>query len=88
MCDSGLGIYEYLVWIELMGMQSIMAVWDGYSLDGTSVAEDDLAPYIEQARAQVSLTRTQARQLLLITVCHYARRLSSWWGTHRLLAVH
>lgn len=50
---SGIGIYEYLVWIENMGMQSIMAVWDGYSLDGSSVAEDDLAPYIEQARAQV-----------------------------------
>lgn len=50
---SGIGIYEYLVWIELMGMQSIMAVWDGYSLDGSSVAEEDLAPYIEQARAQV-----------------------------------
>lgn len=51
--NSGLGIYEYLVWIEEMGMQSIMAVWDGYSLDGDSVPEDELAPYIEQARAQV-----------------------------------
>lgn len=52
--SSGLGIYEYLIWIEKMGMQSIMAVWDGYSLDGTAVPEGDLAPYIEQARAQVS----------------------------------
>lgn len=51
--NSGIGIYEYLVWIENMGMQSIMAIWDGYSLDGSSVAEEDLAPYIEQARAQV-----------------------------------
>ncbi|EIM81159.1 glycoside hydrolase [Stereum hirsutum FP-91666 SS1] len=50
---DGIGIYEYLIWIEKMGMQSIMAVWDGYSLDGTSVAEGDLAPYVEQARAQI-----------------------------------
>ncbi|KZV72980.1 glycoside hydrolase family 51 protein [Peniophora sp. CONT] len=49
---DGLGVYEYLVWVELMGMQNIMAVWAGYSLDGSSVEEDALGPYIEQARQQ------------------------------------
>ncbi|KAJ7088968.1 hypothetical protein C8R44DRAFT_892590 [Mycena epipterygia] len=28
------GLYEYLQWIEDIGMQPIMAVWAGYSLDG------------------------------------------------------
>ncbi|KAI0037106.1 arabinofuranosidase [Vararia minispora EC-137] len=50
---DGLGIYEYLIWIELMGMQPIMAVWSGYALGGASVPEADLAPYIEQARQQI-----------------------------------
>ncbi|KAI0321490.1 alfa-L-arabinofuranosidase precursor [Amylostereum chailletii] len=50
---DGLGLLEYLVWIESMGMQSIMAVWAGFALGRTSVAEDQLGPYIEQARQQI-----------------------------------
>ncbi|KAI0030352.1 glycoside hydrolase [Vararia minispora EC-137] len=52
---DGLGLYEYLVWIELMGMQPIMAIWSGFSLGGQTVANspDALAPYIEQARQQI-----------------------------------
>ncbi|KAI0318080.1 alfa-L-arabinofuranosidase precursor [Amylostereum chailletii] len=50
---DGLGLFEYLVWIESMGMQSIMAIWAGYALGGTSVAEDQLGPYIEEARQQI-----------------------------------
>ncbi|VDC07497.1 unnamed protein product [Peniophora sp. CBMAI 1063] len=50
---DGLGVYEYLTWVELMGMQNIMAIWAGFSLGGTSVAEDALGPYIEQARQQI-----------------------------------
>jgi hypothetical protein len=30
-----------------------MAVWDGYTLDGTSQAESALAPYIQDAIDQV-----------------------------------
>ena len=37
-------------------MQSIMAIWAGYALGGTSVAEAGLGPYIEEARAQVGRT--------------------------------
>ncbi|KAF8320845.1 glycoside hydrolase [Clavulina sp. PMI_390] len=49
---DGLGFYEYLVWIESMGMQPIMAVWAGYSLDGLSIADGSMDQYIEQARQQ------------------------------------
>ncbi|KZV75107.1 glycoside hydrolase family 51 protein [Peniophora sp. CONT] len=50
---DGLGLYEYLVWVESAGMQPIMAVWAGYSLDGSSISQSGLAPYIEQARQQI-----------------------------------
>lgn len=49
-----MGIYEYLQWIEDMGMQPVMAVWAGYSLDGASVAAADLSTYIQDAIDQVS----------------------------------
>ncbi|TFK48849.1 glycoside hydrolase family 51 protein [Heliocybe sulcata] len=50
---DGLGLMEYLYWCEDVGMQPIMAVWAGYSLGGTSLPEDELAPYIQQASDQV-----------------------------------
>lgn len=31
-----------------------MAIWAGYSLGGTSLPEDELEPYIQQAMDQVS----------------------------------
>ncbi|KAI0264655.1 glycoside hydrolase family 51 protein [Gloeopeniophorella convolvens] len=49
---DGPGMLEYLTWIESMGMHNIMAVWAGFDFNG-SVAEADLAPYIEQAREQI-----------------------------------
>ena len=51
---SGLGLLEYLLFIEDMGMEPIMAVWAGYSLNGVSIAEADLAPFIQVAKDQVS----------------------------------
>ncbi|KAL5476990.1 hypothetical protein ACEPAI_3176 [Sanghuangporus weigelae] len=50
---DGLGLKEYLDFIEDMNMQSIMAVWAGYSFGGT-VAEADLAPYIQEAIDQIN----------------------------------
>lgn len=44
---------DYLNWCEDLGMQPIMAVWSGFALGGTSVAEADLPPYIQQAIDQV-----------------------------------
>lgn len=51
---SGLGLLEYLIFTEDMGMEPIMAVWAGYSLNGVSIAEANLAPFIQAAKDQVS----------------------------------
>lgn len=51
---DGLGILEYLQFFEDAGMEPIMAVWSGYSLGGTSLAENQLAPYIQQAISQIN----------------------------------
>uniref|UniRef100_A0A8H7XS73 non-reducing end alpha-L-arabinofuranosidase n=1 Tax=Psilocybe cubensis TaxID=181762 RepID=A0A8H7XS73_PSICU len=51
---DGLGLMEYLHWCEDLGMQAIMAVWDGYTLSGASLAENQLAPYIQQAIDQIN----------------------------------
>ncbi|THH32552.1 hypothetical protein EUX98_g1638 [Antrodiella citrinella] len=50
----GLGLLEYLTFFEDAGMEPIMAVWSGYTLGGTNLAEDQLAPYIVQARDQIN----------------------------------
>ncbi|KIP05651.1 glycoside hydrolase family 51 protein [Phlebiopsis gigantea 11061_1 CR5-6] len=51
---DGLGIFEYLQFFEDAGMEPIMAVWSGYSLGGVSLAENQLAPYIQQAISQIN----------------------------------
>ncbi|KAI0646369.1 glycoside hydrolase family 51 protein [Trametes meyenii] len=51
---DGLGLLEYLQFFEDAGMEPIMAVWAGYSLGGTSLAENQLAPYIQQAKDQIN----------------------------------
>ncbi|KAI0694224.1 glycoside hydrolase family 51 protein [Cytidiella melzeri] len=51
---DGLGLLEYLEFLEDVGMEPIMAVWSGYALGGTQIAEVDLAPYIQQAKDQIN----------------------------------
>ncbi|KAF9440964.1 glycoside hydrolase family 51 protein, partial [Macrolepiota fuliginosa MF-IS2] len=51
---DGLGLFEYLTWCEDLNMEPIMAVWAGFALGGTSVAENDLGPYIQQAVDQIN----------------------------------
>ncbi|KAJ3926967.1 MAG: arabinofuranosidase [Lentinula lateritia] len=51
---DGLGLYEYLQWIEDMDMQPIMAVYAGYSLNGASVASNDMQTYITEAINQIN----------------------------------
>ncbi|KAH8083330.1 glycoside hydrolase family 51 protein [Cristinia sonorae] len=51
---DGLGILEYLTFFEDAGMEPIMAIWSGYALGGTNLAENQLAPYIAQARDQIN----------------------------------
>ncbi|KIJ30509.1 glycoside hydrolase family 51 protein, partial [Sphaerobolus stellatus SS14] len=50
---DGIGLLEYLLWIEDMGMQPIMAVWAGYSLNGASIAANGLTPFIQAAKDQI-----------------------------------
>lgn len=51
---DGLGLLEYLEWCEDLGMTPIMAVWSGFALGGTSIAENQLQPYIQQAIDQIN----------------------------------
>ncbi|KZP01928.1 glycoside hydrolase family 51 protein, partial [Athelia psychrophila] len=47
---DGLGLYEYMTFCEDVGMEAIMAIWAGYSLNGASVAQGAaLEPYIQQS---------------------------------------
>ncbi|KAF4567764.1 hypothetical protein EYR36_011390 [Pleurotus pulmonarius] len=51
---DGLGLLEYLLFCEDLGMEPIMAVWAGFALGGTSVAQTGLEPYIQQAIDQIN----------------------------------
>ncbi|KAJ7111424.1 glycoside hydrolase superfamily, partial [Mycena epipterygia] len=51
---DGLGLYEYLQWIEDMEMEPIMAVWAGYSLDGDSIPQSALTPFVQDAIDQIN----------------------------------
>jgi alpha-N-arabinofuranosidase len=43
--SGGLGIMEYLNWVEAMGMESVMAVWSGYALvDGEEFLAGEIPP--------------------------------------------
>ncbi|KAL1759357.1 alpha-L-arabinofuranosidase C-terminus-domain-containing protein, partial [Schizophyllum commune] len=57
---GGLGIYEYLLWCEDAGMEPIMGVFAGYALDKTSVPEDQLQPYIQEAIDQIHFAVSDA----------------------------
>ncbi|EEB96456.1 hypothetical protein MPER_04408, partial [Moniliophthora perniciosa FA553] len=51
---SGLGIYEYLLWCEDLDAEPIMGIYSGYSLQGISIPENELGPYIQQAADQIN----------------------------------
>ncbi|TFK37413.1 glycoside hydrolase superfamily [Crucibulum laeve] len=50
---DGLGLYEFLTFCERISAKPIMGVYSGLSLDGSSVQESDILPYIQQAVDQV-----------------------------------
>ncbi|KAL9709922.1 hypothetical protein Ac2012v2_006982 [Leucoagaricus gongylophorus] len=51
---DGLGLFEYLLWCEDLGAEPIMAVWSGFALGGTSVAQNQLGPFIQQSIDQIN----------------------------------
>ncbi|TDL19640.1 alfa-L-arabinofuranosidase precursor [Rickenella mellea] len=51
---DGIGLKEYLDFLEDVGMPSIMAIWAGYALNKESAPEDQLAQYIQEAADQIN----------------------------------
>lgn len=46
---DGLGLIEYMFWCQDLNLEPVLAVWSGEYLDGTIIAEADLAPYVQIA---------------------------------------
>jgi alpha-L-arabinofuranosidase len=47
--DDGMGLLEYLEMAEEVGARPLLAVWAGYTLNGTVVPQDQLGPYVTDA---------------------------------------
>ena len=47
--QDGMGLLEYLELAEQTGAKPLLAVWAGYTLDGTVVPQSQLAPYVQDA---------------------------------------
>jgi hypothetical protein len=47
--DDGLGLLEFLRLAEDLGATPVIGVWAGLTLDGTIIAQDELAPYVQDA---------------------------------------
>jgi alpha-L-arabinofuranosidase len=71
---DGLGLLEYLYWCEDVNMVPIMGVYAGYSLDGSSVPQASLQPYIDLAINQVRncTTLDLMMELLIVVKIHFA----------------
>jgi alpha-L-arabinofuranosidase len=66
--QDGMGLLEYLELAEQLHAQPLLAVWTGYTLTGTVVPQNQLAPYVQQAVDEI----------------HYATdSLSTKWGQQR-----
>jgi len=50
---DGLGLMEYLYWCEDMEMEPVLAVYSGYSLDGTSYPEKYMPEVLEDIMAEL-----------------------------------
>jgi len=51
--QDGMGLLEYLEMAEELGAQPILAVFAGYTLNGTVVPQDQLAPYVQDALDEI-----------------------------------
>lgn len=51
---DGLGMMEFLLWCEDLGMEPLLDVFAGYALNGERLTtQDDLAPYVQEALDQI-----------------------------------
>jgi len=46
---DGLGLVEYMLWAQDLGMEPILDIWAGLWLNGSHVAKKDLQPYVDDA---------------------------------------
>lgn len=46
---DGLGLVEYMLWCQDLGLEPVLAVWAGEYLDNTIIAEAELGPYVQEA---------------------------------------
>ncbi|KAF2091926.1 glycoside hydrolase family 51 protein [Saccharata proteae CBS 121410] len=44
---DALGLVEYLYWCQDMALEPLLAIWSGFSLDGSAVTGDALTPYVD-----------------------------------------
>ncbi|QRV80273.1 alpha-L-arabinofuranosidase [Ceratobasidium sp. AG-Ba] len=58
---DGLGLMEYLLFCEDLGMELIMGIYAGYSILGGTVPEADLQPYIDLAISQIEFVMGDAK---------------------------
>ena len=50
---DGMGLLEYLAWCEQLGAKPLLAVYAGYSLNGSVVPQSQLAPYVQDALDEI-----------------------------------
>ncbi|KAI7507169.1 putative vacuolar segregation protein [Hortaea werneckii] len=65
---NGLGLIEYLLWAQDLGMEPMLGVWAGLWLDGEIVLEDDLQVYVQSALDELEFLMGDA---------------STEWGSYR-----
>ncbi len=51
--QDGMGLLEYLELAEELHAQPVLAVWAGYTLNGTVVPQSQLAPYVQSALNEI-----------------------------------
>ncbi|PVF96113.1 glycoside hydrolase [Serendipita vermifera] len=55
---DGLGLLEYCLWAEDLGLELILGVYSGLSLSGTDIVpKDQLAPFIQEALDEIEYVR-------------------------------
>jgi len=65
---NGLGLIEYMLWAQDLGMEPVLAVWSGLWLDGEVVPENELQTYVQSALDELEFLMGDA---------------STTWGAYR-----
>ncbi|HLI58857.1 MAG TPA: LamG-like jellyroll fold domain-containing protein [Solirubrobacteraceae bacterium] len=71
--QDGMGLLEFLELAQELHAQPVLAVWAGYTLDGTVVPQDQLAPYVKSAVDELQYANGPT---------------TSYWGHQRALDGH